>query len=329
MPPMKGLDDRRFDAEVALANDRRAFEFAQNELLEWSREAEAQSRHKENLLTEALAQMAKDREEYQLTISAEPEADFLLLRVVSYQASRVLIRDKILSVDGADELLKQLELANHDLDQYVFLIGMARKVLPLGYATFSYIREAWRLQQVLWVLPASSYSNIRNFWAKSSTWNAIVGLEREGFSLSLDDGKPLYSHPESRRSPLKSAVQQVSGGGNGSGGRKRKASSPPKRLPARSRSRSPTREARVREWKRDRSPIREARETGSARSQGRSPRRFRLLSTSSGPQNAPESSSSALKLASGAQLSRHKAGGAVDEERMQTVERIEEIIESE
>ena len=42
----EGLDDRRFDAEVALANDRRAFEFAQNELLEWSREAEAQSRHK-------------------------------------------------------------------------------------------------------------------------------------------------------------------------------------------------------------------------------------------------------------------------------------------
>jgi hypothetical protein len=107
----EGLDDRRFDAEVALANDRRAFEIAQNELLEWSREAEARSRHKENLLTEALAQMAKDREEYQLTISARPEADFLLLRVVGYQASRILIRDKILSVDGADELLKQLELA--------------------------------------------------------------------------------------------------------------------------------------------------------------------------------------------------------------------------
>ena len=78
------LDDSRFDTEVALTNDRRAFEIAQNELLERTQEVEAQSRHKENLLTEALAQMAKDREEYQLTISATPEADFLLLRVVSY-----------------------------------------------------------------------------------------------------------------------------------------------------------------------------------------------------------------------------------------------------
>jgi chromosome segregation ATPase len=80
----EGLDDRRFDAEVALANDRRAFAIAQNELLERSLAAEAQSRHKENLLTEALAQMAKDREEYRLTILATPEADFRLLRVVSY-----------------------------------------------------------------------------------------------------------------------------------------------------------------------------------------------------------------------------------------------------
>ena len=325
----EGLDDRRFDVEMALANDRRAFEIAQNELLEQSREAEANSRHKENLLTEALAQMAKDREEYQLTISAKPEADFLLLRVVSYHTSRILIWDKILSVDGADELLKQLELANHDLDQYVFLIGMAQKVLVRRDATFSYIREAWRQQQVLWVLPASSYEDIRKVWARSSTWNAMDGLEREGFSLSLDDGKLLYSDPESRRSPLKSAAQQVSGSGNGSGGWKRKASSPPKRPAARSRSRSPTRESRMRELIRDRSPLREAGETGSAGSRGRSPRRFRLLSTSSRPQNASKSSSAALQLTSRAPLSRREVEGTVEEERMQTVERIEDIMENE
>ena len=80
----KGLDDRRFDAEVALTNDRRTFKITQDELLRRTQEAEAQSRHKENLLTEALAQIAKDREEYQLTISTTPEADFLLLRVVIY-----------------------------------------------------------------------------------------------------------------------------------------------------------------------------------------------------------------------------------------------------
>ena len=124
---------------MALTNDRRAFEIAQNELLERTQEVEAQSRHKESLLTEALAQMAKDREEYHLTISATPEADFLLLRVVSYQASRILIRDKILSADGADELLKYLELANHDLNQYVFLIGTIRQVLAESDRTCSNI----------------------------------------------------------------------------------------------------------------------------------------------------------------------------------------------
>lgn len=143
------LDDSRFDGEVALANDRRAFDIVQNELLGRMQEVEAQSRHKENLLTEALAQMAKDREEYQLTISATPEAEFLLLRIVSYQASRVLIRDKILFAHGADELLKHLELANHDLDQYVFLFGITRKVLADSDRTCSNIRNAWRLHQVL------------------------------------------------------------------------------------------------------------------------------------------------------------------------------------
>ena len=93
--------------------------------------------------------MAKDREEYQLTISTTPEADFLLLRVVSYQASRILIRDNILSTNGADELLKHLELANHDLSQYVFLIGITRRVLARSDITCSNIREAWRLHQVL------------------------------------------------------------------------------------------------------------------------------------------------------------------------------------
>jgi hypothetical protein len=325
----EGLDDRRFDAEVALANDRRAFAIAQNELLERSLAAEAQSRHKENLLTEALAQMAKDREEYRLTILATPEADFRLLRVVSYQASRVLIRDKILSADGADELLKHLELANHDLDQHVFLIGMTWKVLARSNTTFPNIRRAWRSHQVLWVLPTSSYHDIRNCWAKNPTGYIMGELKREGFFLSSDGGKLQYSHPESRRSPFRSAVQQGSRGANGSGGRKQKASSPPKRIPARSRSRSPIRESRVREWRRDRSPIREVGEPGSARSQGRNHRRFRLLSTSPGPPNVPESSSLALQLAGGAQLSMHEASGTVDEERMQTVERIEDIMENE
>ena len=323
------LDDSRFDAEVALTNDRRAFEIAQNELLERTQEVEAQSRHKENLLTEALAQMAKDREEYHLTISATPEADFLLLRVVSYQASRILIRDKILSADGADELLKHLELANHDLNQYVFLIGTTRQVLAESDRTCSNIREAWRLHQVLWVLPASSFDDIRNFWAKNSPGYVMRELKRVGFFRSSDDGKLLYSHPESRRSRLQSAVQQVSGGGNESGGQKQKPSSPPKRIPARSRSRSPPREFRVREWRRDRSPIREVGETGDARSRGRNYRRYRLLSDSPGPQNAPESSSSALQLAGGTQLSRHEEGGTVDGESMQTVNRIEDIMEDE
>ena len=280
------LDDSRFDAEVALTNDRRAFEIAQNELLERTLEAEAQSRHKENLLTEALAQMAKDREEYQLTISATPEADFLLLRVVSYQASRILIRDNILSANGADELLKHLELANHDLRQYVFLIGMTRRVLVRSDITCSNIREAWRLHQVLWVLPASSFGDIRDYWAENPTGYGMSELKRVGFFRSSDGGKLLYSHTESRRSRLNSAAQQVSEGGNGSGSRKRKASSPPKRLPKRSRDWSPRREA-------------------------------------------PESSSSALQLAGRTQPSRHDASETVDAERTQTIERIEDIMESE
>ena len=237
------LDDSRFDAEVALTNDRRAFEIAQNELLERTQEVEAQSRHKENLLTEALAQMAKDREEYQLTISATPEADFLLLRVVSYQASRILIRDNILSANGADELLKHLELANHDLSQYVFLIGMTRRVLARSDITCSNIREAWRLHQVLWVLPASSFDDIRDYWTEKPTGYGMSELKRVGFFRSSDDGKLLYSRTESRRSRLNSAAQQVSEGGNGSGSRKRKASSPSRRLPKRSRDWSPRREA--------------------------------------------------------------------------------------
>ena len=202
------LDDRRFDAEVALANDRRTF---QEHLVEQSLEAEARLQHKDNLLTEALAQMAKDREEYQITISTTPDAGFRLLRVVNLEASRIRIRDRILSVQGADELLTQLELANHDLHQYALLISMAWRVLPL--ATYSSVREAWHLHQVLWVLPKSSFNDVREFWAKSSGWNGMDELERQGFSQSPTDWRLLYSNPESRRKPLLSE-------GNDSRGRK-------------------------------------------------------------------------------------------------------------
>ena len=318
------LDDRRFDAEVALANDRRAFDIVQNDLVERSREAEARSRHKENLLTEALAQMAREGEEYRLTISTKPENDFLLLRVVNCEASRIRIRDRLLSVEGANELLKQLELANHDISQYAFLIGMERKVLPS--ATFSSVRKAWHFRQVLWVLPISSYhDDVRHFWVETSTWNAMGELERQGFALSREDGKLQYSNPQS---PFKSAVRQISAEGNGSGGRKRKAS-PPQKFRARSRSRSPTRDARVREPKRERSPIRAGRETGPGRSQRPPPQSIGLPSTSSGSQNALDSHSSALQSTRDAEVSNDGAVAAVGQESMQTVGRIEEIMENE
>ena len=320
------LEDQRYGAEVALANDRRAFEIVQNDLVERSQEAEDRSRQKENLLTKALAPMTREREEYRLTISTKPETDFLLLRVVNCEASRIRIRDRLLSVEGAEELLKQLELANHDISQYAFLFGMERKVLPS--ATFSSVRKAWHLRQVLWVFPISSHHDVRNFWSANSTWNAMGELERQGFSLSLGDGKLLYSNPESRTRPLKSAVQQMPAEGNGSGGRKRKAIGP-QRLRARSRSRSPTREAHVRESNRERSPIRAGRETGSGRSQRPARQRFGLPSKSFGSQNSTDYPTSALQSTHDAELSKDGAGATFGEESMQTVGRIEEIMENE
>lgn len=109
------LEDDRFDAEVALANNRRAFESIQRDLIERSRNADARSLHKGNLLSEVLAQMAKDRQEYHLTLSTKPDADFLLLRLVAFEGSRICLHDRVLSLKGADELLEQLELVNHDI----------------------------------------------------------------------------------------------------------------------------------------------------------------------------------------------------------------------
>ena len=163
---------------------------------------------------------------------------------------------------------------------------MTRRVLARSDITCSNIREAWRLHQVLWVLPVSSFDDIRDYWAEKPTGYGMSELKRVGFFRSSDDGKLLYSRTESRRSRLNSAAQQVSEGGNGSGSRKRKASSPSRRLPKRSRDWSPRREA-------------------------------------------PESSSSALQLTGRTQPSRHEASETVDTERTQTIERIEDITESE
>ena len=94
------LDDRRFDTEMALANGRRAFQVVQQDLIERSREAEARSRHIENLLTESLTQMANERENYRLTRSIKPVADFLLLRVVTCESTQIRMRHRILSPRG-------------------------------------------------------------------------------------------------------------------------------------------------------------------------------------------------------------------------------------
>lgn len=77
------LDNRRYDAEIALANDRRTVQIVQQDLVDRSQAAEARSWQTENLLTKSLAQMANKRENYRLTLSIEPKADFLLLRVVT------------------------------------------------------------------------------------------------------------------------------------------------------------------------------------------------------------------------------------------------------
>lgn len=53
-------DDRRFDAEVALANDRRSLQIVQQSLVERSQEAETRLRHNEDLLTASLVQLASE-----------------------------------------------------------------------------------------------------------------------------------------------------------------------------------------------------------------------------------------------------------------------------
>ncbi|KAK3700529.1 hypothetical protein LTR37_015930 [Vermiconidia calcicola] len=294
------LDDRRFDAEIALANDRRAFQVVQERLVERSHEAEARSQHHQNLLTEALAQMASDRETYRLTLSISPEADFLLLRVVTCEGSQIRLRDRILSPSGADDLFEQLQRANHDIKQYVIWVGMARQVLARRDTTYSTVREAWHLRQVLWVLPAASYTDIRRSWVRLSDHNATNELERKGITLSVSNGRLQYSDANARHAQINR--------------RKRKRTT---RWPrARSRSRSPRGDDRARPSNCSRSPVR-----GRTEWAKRSP--------SVDAQDALDSADSAVQLAGGSRVCGPTADIVFDEESMQTVKRIEDIMENE
>jgi hypothetical protein len=294
------LDDIRFDAEMALTNDRRTFQMVQQRLVERSQETEARLQYNENLLTEALAQMANDRETYRLTLSIKPENDFLLLRVLTCKGTQISLRDRVLSPSGADELFEQLQRVNHDIGQYTFWVGMARQVLMPQDTRYSTVREAWRRQQVLWVLPAASHREIRRSWARHSDQYAMDELEREGITLSVSDGRLLYSDPEARHGPTN--------------GRKRKRTT---RWPGeRSRSRSPRRDDRVRSSNRSRSPVRGR--WGSAR---------RLPSTDA--QDATDSVVSAVQLTGGSRVSGPTSDIVVDRESMQTIKRIEDIMEDE
>ena len=329
------LEDRRFDAEVALLNSRRAFEETQKDLVERTQEAEQRSRCNEDLLTKTLGQMSRDREEYQFTISTKPEAEFLLLRVVLCEDSRIRLRDTLLSLEDADDFLNQLELANHDLAQYVFFVGMARQKLPRGYTTFSAIREGWQLRQVLWVLPISYQHDAQSFWSENPSWNSMSELEHQGFAVQ--GGKLVYSNSERPKSPLRPMPKLVSSSAdmNSPDGyvnvRKRKSSDPRKRIEGKIRSRSPSREVSVRGRNQIRSPrgkgqvgpIGGIRKTPPTRS-GIADRLRRLPSKASGS-NMP---STALQLISGAQAANPRAG-PIEEESMQTVERIEDLMEDE
>ena len=272
----------------------------QHDLVERSQEAEARSRHNENLLTEALAQIASGRESYRLTLSIKPETDFLLLRVVMCEGSQIRLRDRILSPGGADELFEQLQRANHDLSQYVFWIGMARQVMTRGNVTYSRVREAWNRRQVLWVILSASYSKFRRSWAHHSDQNAMDELEREGFTLSVSDGRLLYSDPDAQHRPTN--------------GRKRKRGTPWRRVS--SRSRSPRGFDRDRSSNRSRSPVRG--KTGSAR-----------RSTSADTQNTTNPVGSAVQLVGGSQTLVPTADVVISQESMQTVKRIEDVMEDE
>lgn len=303
------LDDRRYDAETALANDRRTFQIVQQDLVERSQEAEARSRHNENLLTESLAQMASERQNYRLTLSNKPEADFLLLRVVTCEGTQVRMHDRILSPCGADELLEQLEQVNHDLSQYIFLIGMWRQVLTPASTTYSSVRQAWRQRQVLWVLPVASYTEIRRSWAGRFDWYAMDELERKGFTPDSRGARLVYSDPVARQG----AKDQ----------RKRKRTT---QWPGvRNRSRSPRREDR------SRSPRREDRARSPIRSRSRVRGRTDLArrSPSAGTRDVTNWASSALQLVGSSQLSGPMTYLDDNEESMQTVERIEDVMENE
>jgi hypothetical protein len=303
------LDDRRYDAEIALANDRRTFQIVQQDLIDRSREAEARSRHNENLFTESIAHMASERQNYRLTLPTKPEADFLLLRVVTCEGTQVRMRDRILSPHGADELLEHLQQVNHDLSQYIFLIGMWRQVLTPGNTTYSSVLQAWRQRQVLWVLPAASYTEIRRSWAGRFDWYAMDELERKGFTPDPRGARLVYSDP---------AGQQ---GAENHRKRKRTTQWPS----ARNQSRSPRREDRSRSPRRDdraRSPIR-------SRSRVRGRTGLARRSTSADTQDSTNPVGSAVKLVGSSQTFVPTAGVVSNQESMQTVKRIEDIMEDE
>ena len=312
------MDDRRFDAEVALANDRRAFQVVQQDLIERSREAEARSRHTENLLSESLTQMAHEREDYRLTLSIKPEADFLLLRVVTCEGTQIRMRDRILSPRGADKLLEQLQQVNHDLSQYTFLIGIWRQVLASSDTTYSSIRQAWRQRQVLWVLLTASYAEFNGVWTDRVDCNAMGELERKGFTLNPRGVKLVYSDP---------AGQQ--------GTRAQRKRKPTTQWPGvRDRSRSPRREDRSRSPRREdrsRSPRREDRSRSPihSRSHGRDRTDLARHSPPAGTHEVKSSARSALQLVGSSQIFLPTAGVVTNQESMQTVERIEDIMEDE
>ncbi len=272
--------------------------------------------------------MAKDREEYHLTISAKPDAGFRGLRVLTFEASRIRIRDTVLSVSGADDLLSQLETAQYDLHQHVFLVGMARKIIPNGTVSYSCVRKAWQLGQVLWILPRSSLRDVRDFWSKSSNCNAMDELKRHGFCISHIDGRLTYSAQESQGTSLASGAQQERSPSqrHDAGGRKRKAISPIPRTRARSRSRSPTKEGSRGERGRERSPTDRRRETDLRKDRFVSSRRFGLETPPASQRvlTSPEPSS---HVARHGQDSMTTSGSAWEEHSMQTVPPIEEILE--
>lgn len=306
------LEDRRFDAEVALANDRRALQIVQQSLVERSQEAETRLRHNEDLLTASLAQLASEREHYRLTLSIKPEADFLLLRVLTYEGRQTRMRDRILSPSGANELLEQLEQASHDLSKYIFLTGMNRRPLSPEETSYSSIRLLWREKQVLWVVPAASYAGLPISWiagydsSKDSNLTAMAELEREGFTLDVEEGKLVYSGREAEQSLDNQ--------------RKRKRVTQWPRAYARNRrtdrSRSPTRDDRA-----------GARFRSKSRDHGRADLARRTVFP--GSHNATIATSSALERMENSQESGLTIDAVGDEETAQTAERIEDVMEDE